>query len=309
MKVLFCFIFLSLILTVEAQQDPQYSQYMFNRTVINPAYIGSRDVAAAALLIKKEWVNVNGSPQTNNVSFSSPLKKAKNMALGGHVVQESIGPKKWISAYADYAYRVRLGEGMLSFGIAAGAVAYDFNPAQIDLYDKNEPALNNDAMNRALRFDAACGAYYYTRTFYAGLSATHLTAPQLFESKGPDNRSNSFYALERHIFLTIGKGFRLNDNLVFNPSVMVKTVMGRNVNADLNLCFIMKQRFAAGVSVRSSYNLVALAQYYINDRLRIGYSFDYGLKGISRVSYGSHELAINFDFISTKSKITTTRLL
>lgn len=302
MKLVYLHIFFIFMLACSAQQDPQYSQYMFNRTIINPAYIGSRDVAALTGQIRKEWVNVKGSPQTNNITVSAPLR-GKNMALGGHLTAESIGPKKWLSGYVDYSYRLKFRTGSLCFGLSAGAVGYDFTPSRIDLYDPNEPALNN-SQTRSLRFDAGCGIYYYTRSFYAGLSSTHLTAPRLF-----NGTSGGFYNLSRHLFLTIGKGFRINNDLVFNPSLLVKAVPAQQINADISACLIIRNRLTTGVSFRSSSNIVALVQYFINDKFRIGYSYDYGLKGIARTSAGSHELTLHFDMISTKSNITTTRLL
>lgn len=305
MRLVFLFIFFTFMLVCSAQQDPQYSQYMFNRTLINPAYIGSRDVTALTGQIRKEWVNVKGSPQTNNLTASVPLR-GKNMALGGHLTAESIGPKRWLSGYLDYAYRLKFRNGSLCFGLSTGVVAYDFTPSRIDLYDPNEPTLNN-SKTRAVRFDAGCGIYYFTRSFYAGLSSTHLTTPGLFE--GVAAGAGRFYNLSRHFFLTIGKGFRLNNDLVFNPSLMVKAVPAQQVNADVSASVIIRSRLTTGISLRSSSNIVALVQYFVSDKLRIGYSYDYGLKGIARTSAGSHELTLHFDMISTKSNITTTRLL
>jgi type IX secretion system PorP/SprF family membrane protein len=281
---------------------------MFNRVLINPAYIGSRDAANVTLMVRKEWVAVNGSPQTNNLSFSAPINSGK-MGIGGHLTQESIGPKKWSSGYVDYCYRIKIFRGQLSFGASAGAVSYNFNTRLLNLYDQHEPLTNGNSIQSATRFDINSGIYYHTRSFYIGLSATHLTSPRLFDANSASGEALKFYNLNRHLFLTLGKGFMLNDNLLFNPSVMVKSVMGKNLNVDLNVCFLIKNKVTLGVSSRSSYNLVAIAQYQIHNKFRIGYSYDYGFKGISRLSKGSHELALIFDFNTRHSKITTTRLL
>jgi type IX secretion system PorP/SprF family membrane protein len=291
---------------LKAQQDPQYSQYMFNQVIINPAYIGSREALNITGLFRKEWVNVSGSPQTNNLAVSAPLQ-SKKMGAGGHITQESIGPKKWISAYGDYSYRIRLPEGKLSFGLSAGLVAYQFNTSLLDLYDKDEPAVYNNLGSPSIRFDMNTGAYYYTRTFYVGFSATHLTSPKLLNADVSGSRVN-FYNLNRHFFLTIGKGFAVSDQLVINPSVMLKMV-DRELMVDFNTNMQIKNRIWLGISLRSSLNLVSLAQYKVNDKLKIGYSYDYGLRGISRASYGSHELMLSYDLGSGKSKMVTSRFL
>ena len=290
-----------------AQQDPQYSQYMFNQVIINPAYAGSKDVLNVTGLFRKEWVNVNGSPQTNNLSVSGPLKE-KKIGLGAHVVQETIGPKKWFSAYADYCLRLKLGPGKLSMGLSTGLVSYNFNSSKLDLSDQNEPLIYSNSNNRSLKFDMSAGLYYYSRTFFVGLSMTHLTSPKLFTTTQQDQTA-SFYNLDRHVFLTLGKAFSVNENLVFSPSVMVKTVMGKNLSLDVNANFLIKNKLWLGVSCRSNLSFVALTQYMITDRLKIGYSYDYGLKGIVRSSSGSHEIILSYDLGTGKSKIVTSRFL
>lgn len=308
MKTTFITTFIIIGIQMVAQQDPQYSQYMFNRVLINPAYIGSKDVPSITLLSRKEWVNVSGAPQTNNFSFSTPIQSNK-MGIGGHLVQETIGPKNWLTGYVDYCYRIKLARGIFSFGVSAGAVAYNFNTSKLDLYDKNEPTLQANSVTQAVRFDMNAGIYYYTRSFYLGISATHLTSPKLFETNSRSGSSTKFYDLNQHIFLTLGKGFLMNDGLIFNPSLMIKSVTGKNINADVNANFLIKNKVIFGISLRSSYNLVGLIQYHIQDKFRIGYSYDYGFKGISKISSGSHEISLSFDFTAKKSKIITTRLL
>lgn len=303
----FYIFFLLTALVGSAQQDPQYSQYMFNQVVINPAYAGSKEALNVTGVFRKEWVNVNGSPQTNNLSISGPLK-AKKIGLGAHVVQETIGPKKWLSAYADYCYRIQLGSGKLSMGLSTGIVSYNFNSAMLDLSDQNEPVLYSNANNRSLKFDMSAGLYYYSRTFFVGVSATHLTSPKLFSTTA-QSQTVSFYNLDKHMFVTAGKAFTINDNLVFSPSVMIKTVMGKNLSLDMNANFLIKDKFWLGLSGRTNRSLVALAQYLVTDKLKIGYSYDYGLKGITKSSNGSHEIVLSYDFRTGKSRIVTSRFL
>ena len=308
MKKIGLYILICYVGLLQAQQDPQYSQYMFNQVVINPAYAGSKDAMNVTGLFRKEWVNVNGSPQTSNLSISGPLK-AKKIGLGGHIIQENIGPKQWMSAYLDYCYRVKIGKGKLSMGLSTGFVSYNFNTSKLDLSDQNEPILYSNANTRALKFDMSAGLYYYSRTFYVGISATHLTSPQLFAVTSDQGEKLNFYNLNQHLFFTIGKGFSINENLVFSPSLMIKTIKGKQINADINANFLIKNKLWLGVSCRTSMTVVALVQFLITDKLKVGYAYDFGLKGIGRSSYGSHEIMVSFDFGSNKSKMVTTRFL
>ncbi|MBI3520463.1 MAG: type IX secretion system membrane protein PorP/SprF [Bacteroidetes bacterium] len=304
---LYIFLFCSISYSF-AQQDPQYSQYMFNQVVINPAYIGSKDALNVTGLFRKEWVNVNGSPQTNNLSLSGPLK-AKKIGIGAHVVQETIGPKKWMSAYLDYCYRVKLGKGKLSFGLSTGLVSYNFNSSKLDLSDQNEPTLYTNSINRSIRFDMSAGLYYYSRTFFAGLSVTHLIHPTLFTTTSSQGQSISFYNLNQHLFFTVGKAFSINEQLVFSPSVLIKSIEGKTINADINANFLIRNKLWLGVSCRTSLSIVCLAQYLVTDKLKIGYSYDYGLNGIAKTSYGSHEIMLSYDFGKGKSQMVTSRFL
>lgn len=309
MKFIYGYIFLFFFCGIlPAQQDPQYSQYMFNQVILNPASIGSRNAINVMASFRKEWVNVNGTPQTNNLSVSGPLKD-KKIGLGGHLTQENIGPRKWTTAYMDYCYRVKLGKGKLSFGLSTGIMAYNFNSTKLDLYDKEEPVLYMNSVNRSVKFDLNAGAYYFTRSYYVGFSATHLTSPKMYREELQPGVSNKFYNLNQHFFLTAGRAFLIRENLVFSPSIMVQSVFLKEATVDVNANFLIYSKVWIGLSCRSSMALVGLAQYIITDRLKIGYSYDYGFRGIARSSYGSHEIMLSYDFLNTRSKIVNSRFL
>lgn len=307
-KHLYIFIFAWLQLLVKAQQDPQYSQYMFNQVVLNPAYIGSKDAVSATAMFRKQWVNFNGAPQTSNISLSSPLRQ-KAVGLGGHLVQEVIGPKSWLSAYLDYAYRMQLGRGKLSLGLSTGLVNYNFNLGKLNMQDNSEPLMAYNAGN-ITRFDMNAGMYYYTSSFYAGVSVTHLNSPRLFNVAGAEGSGTAvFYSLDPHLFVTVGKGFQLSEDLVFNPSALVRVTKGSPVNADLNLNFLLKNKLWLGASFRTSNTIVLLAQFKVSEQFKVGYSYDQGMGGVVRSTGGSHEIMLGYYFGSFKAKTVSTRYL
>jgi type IX secretion system PorP/SprF family membrane protein len=311
MKKLLLLFILFVGFVASAQQDPQYSQYMFNHVVINPAYAGSKNILNATLLVRKQWVGINGSPQTNDISIHGPVR-SKKIGLGGHIIAESIGPKRWGAAYADFAYRIKAGTGYLSFGLSAGLVSYKYDFNKINYADAAEITINTDELNKnRTRFDANAGVYYYTSKMFVGYSMTHINEPNVYDIVASSNASSSalIFNLKRHHFLTIGRGFKMSDNLIFSPSLIVKSsgVKGGN-NIDLNLNFLLKQKLWLGLSLRSSKTLVLLGQYTINDYFKVGYAYDKGFGKFLR-NGGSHEIMLNYSFGKLKTQIISPRYL
>src|ERR1700758_688252 len=300
-----------------AQQDPQYSQYMFNQLVINPAYAGSKEALSAVTDLRKQWVAMPGAPKTGTISMHAPLP-FKSIGLGGHLINESIGPSKWTSAQMDIAYRFRLGKGKLSLGISAGLVNYSMNLTESDYKDAGE-VLPSQNLGPRTRFDAGTGFYYYNQSFYIGGSITHINSPNLYSGTNalPNSgavsaplNSTLFFSLQPHSFLYIGKGYLINQNLVVNPSIIFKNDNYHSAGTfDLNCNFLIKQKFWLGMSLRSGYGAVLLFQYNVGDNLKIGYSYDQGFNKIGIVGQGSHEIMLGYNFSVHKSKMLSPRYL
>lgn len=316
MKKIFIFSLLWLLAqSICAQQDPQYSQYMFNQVVINPAYVGSKEALSATMDLRKQWIAMEGAPRTGTISLHGPLP-LKSIGLGGHLINEAIGPAKWNAAYFDFAYRFRLGRGKLSLGLAGGVVSYNMNLKQTDYKDQGEVFPNQNVGPRT-RFDASAGFYYYSNSFYMGGSVTHINKPNLYSDvyyftntlAQPDTAYVNFN-LRPHGFFYLGKGFLINENFVINPSVLVKNDNPARVGTiDLNCNFLLRKKLWLGVSLRSGYGAVALFQYAVTDQLRIGYSFDRGFNRIGAVGGGSHEIMVGYNFNIFKSKMLSPRYL
>jgi type IX secretion system PorP/SprF family membrane protein len=315
-KVLTLVLFLIILFFTKnsfAQQDPQYSQYMFNHIVINPGYAGSKDVLSVTAQIRKQWVGIEGAPQTNDISIHGPLKK-KHIGVGGHMMLETIGPKRWAAAYGDFAYRLRLGHGDLGFGLSAGFMSYQFDYSKISYGNQNEfnQSIIGELNKTQTKFDGSFGIYYHNPNMYIGYGVTHLTEPKLYQitTNGGNNASSIRFNVKRHHFISIGKGFRLSDNVVFSPSVLLKTLeTTQTFNADLNLNFLLQRRLWLGASIRSSKNIIFIAQYLINSQFKVGYSFDLNYGGISMGRNNSHEIMIGYNLKSSASHIISPRYL
>ncbi len=304
-KTIVSLIFTIPCLLLVAQQDPQYSQYMFNQLALNPAYAGSREVFAVGLTARKQWTGIEGSPETDVFSIQSPLRKRRN-GLGCEIFSEAIGPKKVGGLSASYAYRIPFLQGKLALGLKAGFISYKYDWMAIHYKDQNEPYLLMwQTQGKQTAFDAQFGMYYYTKSFYWGLSLTHLTQAEI--TSGTDSLSPAHLA--HHAFMTVGKGFEVNENLVLNPSVYIKMVQGSPLGLDLNFNVQIKQKIWLGVSLRREYGFVVLTEFQLTEKLRFGYSYDIGLNKIGTIGKASHEIMLGYDINIFKPKTVAPRYL
>jgi type IX secretion system PorP/SprF family membrane protein len=292
-----------LLTGVVAQQDAQYSQYMFNHLSINPAYAGTREMLDASLIVRKQWRNIEGSPDTRMLVFQGPLGK-KKAGIGFEMGSENIGPKSIGTVKLSYSYRIKLGPGKLSFGLRSGLDFYKYDWAKIKYRDLNDPYANPN-QDRWTVLSIDFGMYYYTKSFYVGAAATHLNQDRLYNVI--DSLNNGTYV--PHIFLPCGIGFQAGENLIVNPSFLVKYVEGAPLDVDVNVNFLLDQKLWLGVGYRLNTSAGLLAMWNINDHMRLGYSFDYGLNRIGTLGGGSHEIIFGYGFNLFKTKTLTPRYL
>lgn len=291
-----------------AQQDPQYNLYMFNQLAINPAYAGSKDALSTTLLVRQQWASFIGAPRTSVVSIHAPLRK-KFIGLGGYLYSDVIGPKQISGAYGTYSFRMKLGSGTFSLGLGTGIVNYNFNWSQIQFKDQGDVSSYYQTTNKAI-FDFTAGAYYQTNSFYTGLGVTHLNGATIFEHNPQDTADFlADYKLRMHTFFTIGKGFKAGDNVIVNPSLVIKYYGNGIPSADINVNVNLKKKVWFGASIRSGYGLVLLTQYNITEKFRVGYSLDIGNNRIGRVGGLSHEILLGYNFNIYHSKIVSPRFL
>ena len=252
--------------SVYGQQDPQYTQYMYNQNILNPAYAGSRGVLSLGMLARTQWVGVDGAPETLTLALHSPV--GRNVGLGFSVIHDEIGPAKEDNLYGDFSYTIRTSEeGNLAFGLKAGFTFLDVRILEGLVADNslNEP-VNKTTPNFGV------GLYYYTQKFYAGLSVPNFLETRHLETR---NGRVSTASEKIHYFLTTGYVFDLSDNVKLKPSAMVKAAIGAPVSIDLSANALINDKFELGLSYRFDDSISAILGLNVSDDMRIGYAYDY----------------------------------
>lgn len=278
------------LLDANAQQDPQYTQYMYNMNVINPAYAGSKENLSFALLYRKQWVDIEDSPSTGTFSGSSPV--GKNVGLGLSAINDEIGPVKETNVYADFSYTLHLGgQHKLALGIKAGATFQKVGLlSQVDptLPTAGDEAFSSNTSNTF--FNVGAGFFYYTDKYYVGFSV-----PNMIKSTHLDVSGVNYGSEVSHYFLTGGYVFTLNDNLKMKPSFMLKSAFNVDPSLDASLNFLFFEKFEIGATYRLDDSFGGMVNYAITPNLKIGYAYDHVMSDLNVTTSASHEVMVLFD--------------
>jgi type IX secretion system PorP/SprF family membrane protein len=290
--------------TLSAQQQTQYSQYLYSLFAINPAYAGNKQLTQALITDRRQWVGFDGAPRSQALVFHTPSKNQK-MGYGINVYNETIGAHGITGAFGSYSYSIKNIKSSLSFGLRAGFFSYRVNSNRVDYRDGGDQhVIGNIQSNLIPNFDF--GMHYYRERLMGGFTLSNLSQTQLRFAAENIVANN----LARHGFAYLGYIFDLGDKWKFQPSSMLKFTRSAPLSIDLNGTFIYQNQVGFGISYRSNKSLVAMVQAYIGKNFRIGYSFDYELY-LSRLANvgGSHELFVGFDLSRNKFAIMNPRFL
>ena len=287
-----------------AQTEPMYSQYMFNMLGVNPAYAGSREASSFNIFQRRQWIGLQGSPQTTSISFDqSILNKAAGWGI--QLYDDKIGVEKADGINLMGATRIRVSEkGVLSGGLSLGLMNYRIDLMNVTgRFTPNDPAFYSN-LNKWMP-SLGLGVYYNTDNFYAGVSIpnilkSRLTAFDLI-------RSGLQKVNQKHIFLTTGIVIPINEDLKLKPSTMIKMVEGAPIEADFNTNVWLRDIIGLGVSYRTGDAVIGMAEIQVNQNLRFGYAYDMTISPLKFYNNGSHEIMIRYEIGNFKNKIKSTR--
>ncbi len=274
----------------QAQQDPHYTQYMYNMNVINPAYAGSKENLSFGLLYRKQWVDIEDAPSTFTLSGSSPV--GKNVGIGLSVISDKIGPVEENNVYGDFSYTLNLGgEHKLALGLKAGATFHKvglFSEVYSNVPDADDPAFAENTNNTFLNIGT--GLFYYTNKYYVAFSV-----PNMLKSTHLDYNGKTFGTESLHYFLTGGYVFDLNPNLKFKPFAMLKSAFDAPLSVDASTNFLIYDKLELGATYRLEDSFGAMINFAITPNLRIGYAYDHIVSDLNVTTPSSHEVILLFD--------------
>lgn len=300
----------TVLLGIQAQQDAQYTQYMYNTLSVNPAYAGSRGVFSIAGLYRAQWIGLDGGPTTQTLNFNTPV--SKRVGIGLSIVNDEIGNGTNQDTYFDAAFSYTVptsDQGKLAFGLKAGGhfLNIDFNKLQNFQAASSTVAPTNIDKKFSPNFGA--GIYYYTDKFYTGLSVPNFLQTEHFDRSGNTGGSSSLAQERMNLYLISGYVFELNPDWKLKPAVLLKAVQGAPLQADLSATFLVQDKFSFGAAYRWSAALSALVGMQINDQFMIGLAYDKETTELGNTAFnnGSFEVFLRYEFRTKFKRVLTPR--
>jgi type IX secretion system PorP/SprF family membrane protein len=281
----------------EAQQDPMYTQYMFNQLVINPAYAGSKDRLEATLLYRTQWVGFDGAPETTSLSVHTPIFGQKSN-IGASLVHDQIGISENFYFTGYYAYRLDFKKFRVSMGLNAEIKSQQMRWELTNPFDIGDLNIPRTADNITLP-NFGAGLYVDSDKFYAGIAIPRLLENDLDYTNGQPV-VNSSAQQQRHFYLMGGFIMDVSRDVKFKPAALVKYTDNAPLEVDINGSFLFAEKLWLGATWRTGDSFDVLAQFVLGN-MRIGYSFDYSTTQLRNYNQGSHEIMVGI-LLSNKSK-------
>ncbi|CAL2077130.1 Type IX secretion system membrane protein, PorP/SprF family [Tenacibaculum sp. 190524A02b] len=281
------------ITNTQAQQDPQFTQYMFNTMSVNPAYAGSKGHAVITAIGRTQWVGFEGAPDTQNLSFDSPLGES-GLGLGLNLVNDKIGPSHEIYFDGNLSYTVETGqEGNLAFGLRLGGRLLNIDWSKGETVD-SEALFANNISGKFLPTVGA-GIYYYEPQWYIGLSVPNFLRTEHYDRNLEEVQQ---VAIERmHFFLITGYVFDVTESIKFKPAALVKAVSGAPLSLDVSANLLFNEKFRIGLGWRWDDSISALLGFQVTDSLLIGYAYDLTTSNYNVTNSGTHEIMIRYEIL------------
>jgi len=291
---------------IYAQQDPQYTQYMYNTQVVNPAYTSANDALSFALLTRRQWVGFDGAPNTSTFTMNNPFWIKEKMGIGLSVVHDKIGPAIEGNYTIDYAYTFYNDyKSKITLGLKAGINSLNVDFSRLNIYDLGDVQFENNINNR-ISPQIGAGVYYNTDRFYAGLSIPNFLSTKHYETSNGTG-AGSVARDRMHYFLITGYVWDINPVLKFKPAAMVKIVRGSPMQLDLSANFLINEALTLGAAYRLSAALSGLVGFQVSNSVFLGFAYDYQTTDLQEYSSGSYELIFRLDILNKVKKVLTPR--
>jgi type IX secretion system PorP/SprF family membrane protein len=282
-----------------AQQDAQFTQYMYNTINVNPAYAGSRGAMSIFALHRTQWVGLDGAPVTNAISINTPIN-GSNLGLGFSLINDRIGPTQENTFSADLSYTIHTSETFkLSFGIKATADLLNLDATKLNPTDASDPSFQN---YNKFSPNIGAGIYLHSDKGYVGFSV-----PNFLETNHYNDNDVAIYKQKINYYFIAGYVFNWGDSVKFKPALLTKMVQGAPLQMDISGNFLIYDKFMIGVSYRWSAAMSGMVGFQVTDGLYIGYGHDRETTNLKNYNSGSHEIFLRYELFNNIGKITTQR--
>ncbi len=282
-----------------AQQDAQFTQYMYNTININPAYAGSRGALSIFGLHRTQWVGLDGAPVSNVLSLNTPINNT-NLAVGLSFINDRIGPTDENTISADVSYTVQTSEDYkLSFGVKATGNFFNLDVSKLDAKQQNDPNLVN--FNKFTP-NIGAGIYLHSNKNYIGFSV-----PNMIQTNRYDDNQVAIFKERMNFYLIAGHVFDLSNEIKFKPAILTKVVTGSPLQVDVSGNFMFYDKFVVGVAYRWDAAVSGLAGFQVSDGLYVGYGYDLETTKLRKYNSGSHEVFLRYELFNNYNKIVSPR--
>lgn len=294
-KSLLLFIGLSLLSTILcAQQLPQFSQYLLNKYITNPASAGENEYFVGQTNFRAQWTGIRDAPRTYILSANGRLKN-QNMGVGGYLFSDITGPIKRNGFNLSYAYHLNLNENLkLSLAINAGVLHYTIDGTEITFHEETD-RVRSTLPERSVYPDAGFSFYLYSDNYFFGASSPQLLQNKLDFKYSIDDPTGR---LINHYFITGGYTFQLDEEFDLQPSALLKYVNPVPLQYEFSLRGIYRDMAWLGFSYRKEDAVVLLVGYTLNDKITFGYAHDFIQSGLQKYSKGTHEIMLSYKFLN-----------
>lgn len=305
-KTYWCFILIWMTSThlVQAQQEAQFTQYMYNTSAFNPAYAGSRECLSILGMHRSQWVGLEGAPTTNVFAAHSPIHTTKLLGLGVSFVNDQLGPSQENTISVDLSYAIPTSEKYkLAFGIKATANFFNVNFNKLTSLEGNDPlSFGRQNIDQKFYPNIGVGAYWYSNNTYFGVSI-----PYMLEQKYYDNSVQFVASEKKHFYVMSGHVFPINNQLQFKPAFLVKMSDGAPLQVDFSGNFWWNEKVSLGIAYRLGDAVSALAGFQLSTSWLIGYAYDKEVTRLGNFTSGSHEIFLRYEFRRVYSKFKSPR--
>lgn len=285
-----------------AQQDAQYTQYMYNTIEVNPAYAGSRGALSVFGLYRTQWVGLDGAPETSTFSVNTPISNS-DLGLGVSLVNDKIGPTVENTLSADLSYTIPTSESWnLSFGIKGTANLFNLDVNKLSMEDQDDPQFQN--LKNRFSPNVGAGIYYHSDRAYIGLSI-----PNFIETNRYNSDDTAIFKEKINYYLIAGYVFNLDrlEYIKFKPALMTKMVEGAPLQVDVSGNFMFNDKFVLGLAYRWSASVSAMAGFQVTKGMYVGYGYDHETTRLRKYNSGSHEIFLRFEFFNNYNKMISPR--